>query len=210
MSSQEPSPVRESDLRPGWRELRGIWVFVSVSVGTGLFWLAGREWIFAGCLFAVWLVMSWVAVRRRWVMHFATVVVASLPALLIGWFILNQTRVDRHRAELGRVEAWLHRAHAFPPPGVSRNAWKNHLVGVHNSLSNPLYRPQWVPTEKVRAFADYLDATNARDLASVEGLLGIIAHLEEICPTAAGYGPFETTRAEFPHVKPARLSVQSP
>jgi hypothetical protein len=118
-------------------------------------------------------------------------------AISLGMLCLRGTAQERHTRQLERIVEWVARARVSQPAGVTANEWHNITGAVHNALFNPLHYPEHVPTEKVRALADELDATQAAGFASVEGVIRFMGRLEAICPRAVNYGPFYTTRMEY-------------
>lgn len=134
----------------------------------------------------------------------ATLAVGLFGALLglIEWRSGDQ---QRHHAQLRRLEHHLGVARAFPPRGLEQREWSQALTAVHNALYNVLDHPRHVPTAAIRALADHFDRTQAVELGSLGELFGFIAYLEEICPHAKDYGPFDYLRRSYPAVKPVRV-----
>jgi hypothetical protein len=132
------------------------------------------------------------------ILESAMLVVLVWAAVSLGIVCIRGTAQERQNRELERIIDWVARARVSRPAGVDANEWHNITGAVHNALYNPLYYPKYAPTEKVRALADELDATQAAGFATVEGVLRFMRRLEEICPRAVGYGPFEEVRMEYP------------
>lgn len=123
--------------------------------------------------------------------------VLAWMVVLLGIVTIRGTERERHHAELRRILSWVMRAHVSKPATLNDNEWHNITGAVHNAAYNPLSRPTLVPTEKIRALADELDATQGADFATVESVMRLYTRLEEICPAAKGYGPFESVRQEY-------------
>lgn len=110
----------------------------------------------------------------------AVVVVGLGVSSLLGLVLRQEHRANRHRHECKRVEDWLR---SKPPTGVDTSKWGNATSSLINSVDNaPICYYDYVPTERVKAVADYLDQTKGADLNSMLGLMRLATRIENICP----------------------------
>ena len=135
----------------------------------------------------------------------------ALCVLGLGTIYVIEVRPNQvHRRERERVAGWIYHARTQEPPaGVTKQSWYQYFGPANNALWNVMSRKE-APTEKIRALADELEATKARDLRTVEGLLRLVARMEEISSVARGIGYFDGLRFDlqndglYPRDQPAK------
>ena len=122
------------------------------------------------------------------------VAVGLVAALLAGGYYFGMVLpAQRHDQELNRLDRWFYRANEHPPARIEPAVWNTVCINaLHNSVRNCLGLHRGVTTAQVRRLADYLDATQGRDLQSLEGAYGLMEYIESMTPSAAGYfGPMQ-------------------
>jgi hypothetical protein len=122
----------------------------------------------------------------------------ALCALGLGTFYVTEVAPRRaHQREKERVAGWINQARTQEPPaGISKQSWYNYFGPTNNALWNVMSQKE-APTEKIRALADEFDATKGRDLRSVDGLLRLVARMEEISAVARKIGYFDGLRFDL-------------
>jgi hypothetical protein len=132
--------------------------------------------------------MKWL----KWTGALALVILLAAIGRLAVW----QHQQTRHREEAARISLWFSQAQAKPPAGVKAGTWEYICsAGLQNSVGNCLTLRRHVPTAELKKLADYLDATQGRDLQSIAGAYGMMEYIEALGPHCAGY--FDGVRGQL-------------
>jgi len=148
-----------------------------------------------------------------WKRQLATAVGVGL-VFLVGGIATMSYKDDQHRREVERLDTRFTAARNHPPKGVNPELWNLVcMAGLHDSVVNCLVARKYVETDKVRQLADYLDATQGRDLESLGGAFGLMDYIETMTPYAKDYSGFADVRSQTElayGLKPVPVPVRLP
>lgn len=134
-------------------------------------------------------------------------------ALGLGSYYGYRTyRIQECQKQAQRISRWVDQGRAQRPAGVEAAVWEYaFLNGLHNAVRNFMVIDTYVQPIQVKKLADYLDATQGKDLQTIEGVYGIMDYIESMHPHCAGY--FGAVRLQIENefgLKPTPKPVRVP